>query len=437
MTNSVTSVRWNIVALLTGFSFVSYVQRMNISIASKFMMPAFSLSQVQMGQVFSSFMLGYALLQIPAGRLGDRYGPRIVLTAAAFTWGLTTLLTGLLPGLIISGAWGVLATLLVLRFLLGVGEAATYPVAARAIGNWIPSSERALANAIVVAGLSLGSAATPPLISWLMVSVGWRTSFYITAALAFALAFVWMSYASDNPRQHSSVGEAELSRITYGQPNLSLLGSKTAPWGKLLRDRDLMLLSLSYFFDGYVLFFFVFWLYTYLLEVRGFSILSGGIFASLPFIVSSILTPAGGALCDALSAKIGRRVARRTITISGFTLSAIFLFYGARVHNPYAATTGLALSVGFVQFTEGAFWSTAIDISGPHAGVATGIMNMLGNLGGLASTALVPIIVEYFGWQAALRLASCLAFLGGLTWLVIRPDRAIESASSSPGAVSL
>ncbi|MGH9842208.1 MAG: MFS transporter [Blastocatellia bacterium] len=137
-----TSVHRRILALLAGFSLVSYVLRTNISVAAKFMMPELGLSEIQMGQVFSSFMLGYAIFQIPAGLLGDRRGPRVVLTVAAVCWGVATLLTGLVPGLLISSGMGAFASLLVLRFTLGAAEAATYPVAARAVANWMPVTER-------------------------------------------------------------------------------------------------------------------------------------------------------------------------------------------------------------------------------------------------------------------------------------------------------
>jgi ACS family glucarate transporter-like MFS transporter len=153
---------------------------MNISIASKFFVQEFGLSQIQIGQIFSSFMLGYALFQLPAGILGDRWGPRRVLTLAAVWWGTTTLLTAIVPGIFARTAIGAFGGLIAIRFLLGVGEAATYPVATRAIANWIPPSGRGLTNAIVIAGATMGAATTPPLVSWLMVTYGWRASFYIT-----------------------------------------------------------------------------------------------------------------------------------------------------------------------------------------------------------------------------------------------------------------
>src|SRR5258708_9075175 len=145
------AVRRRMLALLTGFSLVSYLSRMNISVAQQYMVPEMGLSEIQIGQIFSAFMVGYALFQVPAGTLGDRFGPRVGLSAAAVSWGLLTILTGLLPGILFKGATAAFFSLLAIRFLLGVGEAATYRVAARAIANWMPAQEHAFSNAVVIA----------------------------------------------------------------------------------------------------------------------------------------------------------------------------------------------------------------------------------------------------------------------------------------------
>ncbi len=429
-----TAIRRNILALLACFSLVSYVLRMNISVAAKFMMPELGLSEIKMGQVFSAFMLGYAIFQVPGGILGDRKGPRFVLTAAATSWGLATLLTGLVPGLMIKAGLGVFASLLILRFLLGAGEAAIYPVAARAIANWTPASERAFANAVVIAGLAVGSAFTPPLISWLMVNIGWRESFYLTSVLAFLIAIAWRWYATDRPEQHTRISDQELALIAAGRKEAEVEDSRSGSWLSLLKNRQLGLISLCYFINGYILFIFVFWFYLYLVEERKFSVLSGGIFTGLPFVVATVLMPAGGYLSDYLSAVRGRRWGRRLVAISGFTLSAISLFWGAQVANPYLAIAGLSLSVGFLMATEGTFWSSAIDVAGPHSGAAGGIMNTAGNLGGVVSTALVPVLVTHFGWFFALGTGSALAIVGALIWLFIRIDQAPVISPIGSGA---
>ncbi len=246
-------VRWKILALLVGFSFVSYLQRMNISVASAFMMPELDLSEQQMGWVFSSFMIGYTICQIPAGWIGDRFGAWRVLWGAAFFWGIFTVLSGLVPGLLVPGGFAALVSLLVLRFLLGVVvEAPTYPVAARAVANWFPSNGRAFPLALLIGGLSIGSAFTPPVISSLMVTVGWRNAFYVAAGFAFLIAVLYRWYATERPEDHRAVTRGELAIISQGGEETTVSTPTAAnPW-LLFRNKNVFLLSISYFCYGYV-----------------------------------------------------------------------------------------------------------------------------------------------------------------------------------------
>ena len=369
-----------IIALLSIFSFVSYLERTNISVAAAFMMPELGLTQIQMGQIFSSFLIGYTLFQIPTGILGDRFGPRVVLAVAGLVWAVTTALTGLLPGFVVHAAAGVYVSLWIVRFVLGAGEAATYPVAARAIANWIPPTDRAFANSVVIAGASLGSAVAGPLISWLMVGFGWRASFYVTAAIALGIAVVWWRYASDYPP--GSSGGLQAAPIVASDERPTAASARGASWWPLLRNRDMLLLSASYFLASYVLYIFVFWLYLYLVDVRGFSLLRGGLFASLPWLVATVLTPAGGGVADWLSRRSGIARGHRITAASGLALSGIFLYLGATAPGAYVAIAALSLSIGFQTSTEGSFWSSATDIAGTHAGAAGGVLNTFGNLGG-------------------------------------------------------
>jgi len=145
-------------AMLFGFSFVSYLERVNISIAAELMMPALSLTKMQMGHIFSSFLIGYAIFQVPAGMLGDIGGPRFTLAVAGLCWGIVTVLTGLIPGVIFKGASAVFLSLWIIRFLLGSAEAATYPVGTRAVRNWMPVTQRALGNSVMFVGSSAATA---------------------------------------------------------------------------------------------------------------------------------------------------------------------------------------------------------------------------------------------------------------------------------------
>ncbi len=393
-----------LILLLGCFSLVGYALRMNISVAAAFMMPELGLNKIQIGQLFTGFLLGYTCFQIPWGLMGDRFGARLVLTVAAFSWGVCTVLTGLTPGYIFSGGVLSFAALWLLRFLLGVGEAAGFPVAARAIASMMPSNRHAFAYAAVITGTNVGSAITPPLISRLMVTLGWRQSFYITSLLAFALALAWyFASAKSVTRVSREVHSTEIHE----------------PWWKLLRNPAIGLLSLAYFLESYCLYVFIFWSYLYLVEQRHFTLLSGGIYTGLPFLLATFVVPLQGYLSDSLTERYGYKAGRRNLAIAGMLLSAVALICAVRFDNPYAAVVALSLSVAFQMSTENVFWSSAIELGGRHAGAAGGIMNTSGNLGGMVSTALVPVLIKYFGWPFAFGSASALAFLSAVVWLFI------------------
>lgn len=411
--NRLGQVRYRILSLLVGLSLVSYLLRSNISIAAKFMMPELGLDEVEMGRVFSAFMLGYAIFQIPAGAWGDRRGPRLVLTVAALCWGVTTFLTGLAPAL------AALSVLLVVRFLLGAAEAATYPVAARAVADWFPVGERTFANVVVVAGSTFGMIFNGPLISTLMVAQGWRTAFLLTSLTGVVIALLWWRFATDHPARHPSITDGELALIVADRP------STTTPlsWRKLLADRNLGLVSISYFLDSYVLFIFIFWFYLYLTNERGFSVLKGGYYHSLPFVAAVVLMPLTGWLCDRLGRRAGRSLARRAFAFGLLTLASVALFLGARAVEPVTAILCLSLAVGLLMSSEGPFWSTVSESAWPHAGAAGGVMNTAGNLAGVVSTAVTPLMVQRIGWTGTFLASAAMLLTAGLLWFFIRTER--------------
>ena len=413
-------IRYRILSLLVGLSLVSYLLRSNISIAAKFMMPDLGLDEVEMGRVFSAFMLGYAIFQIPAGAWGDRRGPRRVLAMAALCWGITTFVTGLVPAL------AALSVLVVVRFLLGVAEAATYPVAARAVADWFPVGERTFANVVVVAGSTFGMIFNGPLISTLMVAQGWRTAFLLTSLTGLVIAVLWWRFATDQPARHPSITDTELALIVADRPS----AITPLSWRKLLADRNLGLISISYFLDSYVLFIFIFWFYLYLTDERGFSVLRGGYYNSLPFVAAVVLMPLSGWLCDRLGRRTGRSLARRAFALGLLTLAAVALFLGARAAEPVAAILCLSLAVGLLMSSEGPFWATVSESAWPHTGAAGGVMNTAGNLAGVVSTALTPLMVKWIGWTGTFLASAAMLLTAGLLWFLIRTER---SSSANPG----
>jgi ACS family glucarate transporter-like MFS transporter len=411
-----TTSRRNIVLLLSGFSLMAYVLRMNISVASPFMMAELNLDKIQMGRVFSAFMLGYALFQVPWGVTGDRLGPGRILTWAAIAWTVTTLLTGLLPGWFAPAGTASLLMLIALRFLLGASQAAAYPVASRAISGWLPPSQRALSFSALIVAMAFGSAFTPPLVSWAMSTFGWRASFYVCAFLALGLTVAWQRSAGSH-LDMSPTGSA-------AAPGSPVPPEGRGSWWEPLKDSRVSLLSLSYFFNSYVLFVFVFWLYLYLVEQRGMSILSGGIYTSIPFVLSMFFAPAAGFICDRLSISRGPTVGRRVVAMTALLSSSTFLVLGIDVVDQNLAIAGLSLAVAFLLCTEVAYWAASMDVGGANAGTVGGIMNMAGNLGGVVSTALVPVLVAWRGWPFAFQSAAGLSVVAAVLWLFVKMEQA-------------
>ena len=416
-----THVRWLILAMLTGFAFVSYMERINISVAAELMEPALHLSRVEMGQIFSSFLLGYALMQIPGGLLADRFGTRIVLAVSATLWGICTLCTGLVPATTHAVFGTSFVSLWLARLFLGCAQATTYPVGALAVHNWIRPPGRAFANSLMFAGTSFASASSTPLVSWLVLRVGWRASFYLTSLPAFAIAALWWLLSTNKPGQHRAINQAELA-LTHAEAERTGIA---LPLSALLRNRQIVLLCCSYVAEGYLLFIYVFWLYIYLVEVRHFSMMQGGLIAALPWLTGLCLTPLGGWAADHVAVRRGRLTAAKYIIMVGYTIAGVLLFVAAYAPRRGLCVAALCLSVGFLMSAEASFWVSATYLAGEGAGAVSGLMNTAGILGGIVSTSLVPILVARFSWLTAFGSATLVAMTCVVLWMFIaRPAHA-------------
>ena len=419
-----TGVRWRILALIFAASFVAYLLRTNMSVAGERMMGELGLTQVQLGAVLAAFAWGYAAAQFPSGVWGGRVGARRAMALAALSWGVLNLLVGLVPRRGAVSAVAIMAALIALRFLMGVAQAPLYPVTGGTMTcDWFPVTGWALPNSLGNAGLTLGAAATGPLIAWLMVAFGWRLSFVLTAPLALVLAALWWWYTRDTPAQHPRVGAAELALIDRGRPAAFREAPPAGVAWRILRDPQVLLLAVSYFCSNYVFYFFFNWLFIYLVENRGFKVLEGGYYAAIPWIAGALGAIVGGVVCDRLSLTLGKRLSHRGVAILGLLMSGALLLAAALAAAPLAAVVFLSLCLAFQQMTDAVYWSAAISVSGRHAGSATGVMNTGGNVVGGVGALLVPLTVRSFGWPAALATGAGFAAVGALLWCWIRADR--------------
>lgn len=425
--SSPSRIRWLILGLLFAISVVTYIDRVNISVTARQMMPALGLTDQQMGVIFSSFVIGYALFQIPGGWLGDRWGARRILTIGLVWWSCFTALTAMAATSALAVSMGIVGALALVRFLLGLGEAVALPTFNRAVTDWLPTHERGLGIGIAIGGIGVGSAMTPPLTAWIMVNYGWQAAFYLSSALGLLLAIIWWVLARDRPADHP--WEQNKHDTSPTMPHA--VSSPNIPWAMLRNTPTVWWLVLSYACLGYVAYIYMSWFYLYLVNVRGFNVLRGGLFAAMPFLAILVSCPLGGWATDRLALRYGLTTGRRMIGLAGMVLAAVFIAFGAGMESPYPAIASLSLGAGWLYFSVGAYWSSTSDLSKTHAGSLSGLMNMGANIGGAISPTITPWIAEQWGWPVSLSIAALIALLGGILWLKIDPGRGLTSQGLS------
>lgn len=414
-------VRWILIAWIFVIAAIACLDRVNISIAGQFIAREFHLSNVQLGWVFSAFVLGYALFQAPGGWLADRMGPRRVLALGVLWWGLfTSVITFVSPHLT-----AALSILIGLRFGLGVGESVMFPASNCVVAAWIPSSERGIANGIIFAGVGVGSGLTPPLVVYFLSHYGWRASFWASAALGLIAGGIWYVIARDTPRQHPWVSATEAKGIEAGLPKCDSApptGTKLS-WREILSHRDVLAITFSYFCYGYAAYIFVSWFFIYLNAVRGLNLQQSSYYTMLPFLAMALGSTLGGWISDVLTRWYGKRVGRCLFASAAIGLAALFIGLGAQLANAQLASLAFAGGAGMLYLSQSSFWSVSADIGQRSAGALSGTMNMGGQFGGVVTASLTPAIANHFGWSGSFLVAAVLCAAGALAWLPVRPAR--------------
>ncbi len=418
-------LRWALIIYVFLISAMSYLDRVNLSIAAPTVQKEFGLTDVQLGYVFSALVLGYALFQAPGGRLADRFGPRWVLTLGILWWSLFTALTGAVPAGIASAVVLLIGT----RFVLGAGEAVMFPASNRLVASWIPSNERGIANGIVFGGVGAGSALAPPLITWIILNWGWRWSFFMRVPVGIVIALLWYWLARDTPRRHPWITDKELGHIEAGIP-ASTSGTdkgQAAPWGKILGNRHILFVTASYVAFCYTAWIFFTWFFKYLKDVRGLDLKASAFYSMLPFLGMALCSPLGGWISDILTKRFGKRIGRCGVAVAGLAGAAIFIAMGAKAGSGELASISLAFGIGSLYIAQSSYWSVTADIAGPSAGSASGLMNMGGQLAGFVTAIVTPLIAGSFGWTASFLVPSALCAVGALAWLLVDPNVRLET----------
>jgi ACS family glucarate transporter-like MFS transporter len=425
-----TNVRWRILMVLILVSFVSYLLRGNLSIAAPSMMADLQLSEVQWGWVMAAFPLGYALFQFPGGVFGGRIGPRKAVTMIAVAWGVLIAITSMVPGPGLASVVLIVGSLMTVQFLVGAVHAPIFPMVAASIQRWFPVGQWGFPNGLTSSGLTLGLAATASLLPWLMGQVGWRVSFLILAPVGVGAAALWWWYARDNPADHPSTNAAEIALLTSDEVEAETgnNGDGQPAWQRVLKNRNALLLTLSYSCMNFVFYVVFSWGFYYMVNVRGFAEQEAGFLTSSQWIVAGIGAALGGWICDWQCKQRGLRWGCRLPIIIGMVASALLLF-GVAVHpNSYVAAAMLGMCFFFNQMTEGAYWSSSTAIGGRHAGAAGGLMNTGANLMGFINALLLSNVAAVFGWKIAISIGAVFALIGTVLIFFVRTDQQMDQS---------
>jgi ACS family glucarate transporter-like MFS transporter len=346
-----------------------------------------------------------------------------VLAAGVVWWGIFTALTAIVPG----ETRRALVWLVIVRFMLGAGEAVMFPASNQFLSHWIPQQERGLANGVIFSGVGVGAGLSPPLISYLILNYGWRTSFWVCSVAGLIAGAVWYLISRDRPAEHRGVSPRELAFIASGltlrSPRESARPRKLVPWRRVLTSKDVLATTVSYFCFGYVAWIFFSWFYIYLAEVRGLNLKSSAVYAMLPMLAMAIFCLVGGKLSDALTKAYGERAGRCVLASVAFVGAGIFVATGALAESARVASLILACGAGTLYISQSSFWSVTADLAGHSSGSVSGLMNMGAQIGGAVTAQLTPWIAKDFGWTASFLVAAGLCVLGAVTWLFVDPRR--------------
>jgi len=416
-------VRWVVLLLLSLMYLITYLDRVSLGIAAQRIRAEYGFSAETMGYIFSAFIWSYALFQVPGGWLGDRFGPRRVLSAIMAYRTVIAVLTTRALGF--ASFWGI-------RFSLGVGEAGAFPTATRAMQMWFPRDERGFVQGVSHAASRLGAAIGPPLAVAMMIHYGWRSVFYVIGLLSLMWSLLYLIAYRNMPEDHRGVSRPELARIRglneKGEIKQANIKKRPkVPWSVLLGHGNMWAVMCAYAAYIYSLWFFLTWLPTYLVEFRKFTVIKMGFFASIPLLAGVVGDTFGGWLTDKLLVKTNNlKFARRSVAIVAMLGCGASTLFAALSANPFTAVYCLTSAMFFLEMTIGPAWAVPMDIGGEFSGTVSGMMNMGGQIVGAISPIVFGKLVSKGNWVAPFVVSAGLLFIGAAIWAFwINPEQSV------------
>lgn len=394
-----------ILTMLIILGVVTFLDRINISVAGSSIMSDLNLSPEEWGWVQSAFILSYGLMQIPMGAFGDRRGHRKVLSLIVMWWSLFTALTGMAGGL---------ASLLLIRFMFGVGEAGSSPCSTGVISRWFEKHEVGKAQGYVWAASRMGGALTPFVVIPVMMWLGWREAFYLLGALGVVWSIVWYAFYRDKKTTDTP--------YLYKESN-----EKTSiNWKEIVRNRQFWIICAMYFFYAFGSWFFFSWFPTFMELGRGFDKSELTYAVAVPFIMSMIGNITGGYLTDKLTKKYGLKVGRKALGSSSLAVSAVCMFLAAFIPGKMTVFIFLSLCFGIFDLMLPSAWALCIDLGKKNAGAISGAMNTFGNIGGFCCGILFGYLVQASGnYNLPLYMIAGMLIISAVLFAFINPTKPI------------
>ncbi len=416
-----TRARYWVIVFAVTLAIIQYIDRVCISKAMPAIQKDLHFTNVQAGYIFGAFTLAYALFEIPAGWLGDKFGPRKVLLRVVIWWSVFTALTARAT---------TAAAMVVVRFLFGAGEAGCFPNITKAFTTWLPRDERVRAQSVLWLAARWGGAVTPLLVVGVLSLVSsWRRAFEIFGALGLVWAFFFARWFRDNPHEHPSVNDAE-KRLLTGVSNLESRHGRV-PWKVFFSSRSAWLLWVQYACLSYAWYFYVTWFPTYLDSATGGRLgpVMLAVIAGLPLFGGGFGSLISGFCAGALARRVGGvGRARKGLAAFGFVAAAACLLASDSAKDQPLA---LAVLIGFAglfnDFALPCAWGTCMDVGGRFAGTFSGAMNMMGNLGGFIAPVATGYILDLTGrWDLVFYSSSLVYLVGAVSWLLLDPETPLD-----------
>jgi MFS transporter, ACS family, glucarate transporter len=417
-------VRWRIYSFLFTFGFIAYFQQKGLTVAAERIMPDLGFSQMQIGWLEWAFVLGYAAFQFPGGVIGQRLGARFMFTLIGLIAFLATVLTPVAPALL--NGMALFIALFGLQLVMGLAQGSIFPVSSGVMETWFRPERWALIQGLQSMGLQLAAAATPPIVAYLMATLGWQQALFWPALPAVVIILLWAWYARNSPREHPSVTAAEIAELGK---EANPPPPATVDWRRLrhlLANRSIMLATFSYTCMNYVFYLISNWCFLYLVQERHFNVLEGGWLATVPPLAAALGAGIGGPLVGFMCSRLGNKWGFRIVPMVAMPVSGILLLVTVNLSSPYAAVAALAFAYGIVELCEGPFWAGTMFVARADTMSATGVMNTGGNAGGLIGIPIVAYLSGHGQWTVAFVIGAVFSVLGAIAWLGINADEPFE-----------